>query len=63
MTQQELLDKMTPQEFKQWVAYFSLRDEEYREKMEKENALKEMESKTQEELAIAMRNMIMGLNN
>lgn len=63
MTQQELLEKMTPQEFRQWVAYFSLRDEEYREKMEKEQALKEMESKTQEELAIAMRNMIMGLNN
>lgn len=50
---------MDAQEFKYWVAYFSLSDDKYKEKIEK----KLSEDRTQEENAIAIQQMLLGLKN
>lgn len=61
MTRKELLETMSPNEFRQWVAYFSLQDEEYKTKMEDEQARYEMANKTEAELGAAMAEMLIGL--
>lgn len=63
MTRKELLETMTPEEFRQWVAYFSLQNEEYKTKMEDEQAMTEMASKTEEELGLQMQAMLIGMGN
>ena len=63
MTRKELLEKITPEEFKQWVAYFSLEDGEYMEEIQQKVAMEDMENKTKEQLAKDMKAMLMGLNN
>ena len=51
--------QMDVQEFKYWVAYFSLNDEKYKEKIEK----KLSEERTEEENAFAIQQMLLGLKN
>jgi hypothetical protein len=52
---------MAPEEFKQWVAYFSLQDEEYKKDLEYKVSMEEQKNKTEEELAKQMRAMLLGL--
>tara|TARA_R110002167_G_scaffold357967_1_gene573717 strand:- start:74 stop:265 length:192 start_codon:yes stop_codon:yes gene_type:complete len=61
MTRRELLETMPPSEFKQWVAYFSLEDEEYKQKLEHKVALEKSSKKSDEERAMEIRAMLMGL--
>jgi len=60
-TREELLNTITPNEFKQWVAYFSLQDEEYKKDLEYKVSMEEQKNKTEEELAKQMRAMLLGL--
>ena len=62
-TRAELLDTVSAEEFKQWVAYFSLQNEEYKEDLENKVAQEAMKTKTAEELAQQMRAMLLGLQN
>ena len=61
------METMPPSEFKQWVAYFSLEDEEYKQKLEHKVALEKSESEQSErkslteERAMEIRAMLMGL--
>ena len=60
-TREELVNTMTPTEFKQWVAYFSLQDEEYKKDLEYKVSIEEQQNQSQEELAQQMRAMLLGL--
>ena len=60
-TPTELLDTITPYDFKQCVAYYSLQDEEYKKDIEHAVSMEEQKNKTQEELAKQMRAMLLGL--
>lgn len=54
---------MSTTEFKQWAAFYSLQDEDYRNKMEAEASKENSANMTDEERAEAIRNMILGLQN
>lgn len=58
---QEEITQMRPSEFKQWVAYFSLQDGDYRDKMEAEASKERSAGMSDEERADAIRQMVMGL--
>lgn len=61
MTRGELLNTMSPVEFKKWVAYFSLEDEEYKKELEHKLALEKSSNKSDEERAKDIRDMLMEL--
>ena len=54
---------MGTKELNQWIAFNSLKDEDYRKRVERDVSYEEGRHKTQEELAEDMRKMLMGLNN
>lgn len=60
-SQQEILTGMAPTEFKQWVAYFSLQDEDFKDRIEAEVSKENSAKMTDEERAEAIRNMLIGL--
>ena len=51
MTQRQVLEQVSVEEFKQWVAYFALESEEYKEKLERQIALEQSAAKSDEERA------------
>lgn len=60
-SQEEILNTMTPTEFKQWVAYFSLQDGDFRDRIEAEVSKERSAKMTDDERAEAIRHMVMGL--
>jgi len=59
MTQTELIRTMPFQEFKYWVAYISLQDEDYEGKIKQEV----QKGMTEEELGEALQKQLLGLMN
>lgn len=62
-SQEEIIKTMSPDEFKQWVAYFSLQNGEYKEKMEEELSKEKSAEMTDEDKDNALRELFLGLQN
>lgn len=58
MSQQQLLDTMELDEFRNWAAFMSLKNEDYKEKLDKELALEKSASKTAEQRAEDIKRML-----
>ena len=54
---------MGSKELTQWMAFNALQDEEYKKKVEKDVSLEDGALKTQEDLAMDMTRMLMGIQN
>jgi len=62
-TKGELLMQMGSKELTQWMAFNALQDEEYKKKVERDVSLEDGALKSQEELAMDMKRMLMGIQN
>lgn len=62
-TKSELLTVMGTKELNQWIAYTSLKDDKYKERLERDISYEQGKQKTQEQLAEDMRKMLLGIKN
>lgn len=54
---------MSSESLKEWMAFFSLEDKEYKEKLQAQVSREQQEQMTQEQLVMQMQTMLMGLKD